>query len=67
MMDLRELFVYVVVAASSLFLSAFVVHMMVGGMVSESTEYSLMALVDSVVALVLGYMVLDVIRRRRGR
>lgn len=67
MMDLRELFVYVVVAASSLFLSAFVVHMMVGGMVSESTEYSLMALVDSVVALALGYMVLDVIRRRRGR
>jgi NAD/NADP transhydrogenase alpha subunit len=66
-MDFRELFVYVVVGASSLFLSAFVVHMMVGGMVSQSTEYSLMAGVDGVVALVLGYMALDVYRRRRGR
>lgn len=64
-MDFRELFVYVVVAASSLFLCAFVVHMMVGGLVSESLEYSLMAGVDGVVALVLGYMALDVYRRRR--
>jgi coenzyme F420-reducing hydrogenase beta subunit len=66
-MDFKELFVYVMVGASSLFLSAFVVHMMAGGMVTESTEYTLMGLVDGVVALVLGYMALDVYRRRRGR
>jgi hypothetical protein len=64
-MPFREILVYGVVAASSLFLCAFVVHMMAGGLVSESTEYTLMAVVDGAVALVLGYMTLDVYRRRR--
>ncbi len=62
---LREMLVYLVVAISSLFLSAFVVHMFVGGLVSPDTEYLLMGVMCSVVAGVIGFMAWDVVYRRR--
>jgi uncharacterized membrane protein YccC len=63
----REALVYVVVALSSLFLAAYTVHMMVGGLVSPETEYALMGGLDTLVAAAIAAMAWDVIRRRRGR
>ncbi|MDE1981287.1 MAG: hypothetical protein KGI81_03010 [Betaproteobacteria bacterium] len=52
---------------SSLFLTAYTVHMLVGGLVSPDTEYSLMGGACLLVGGVIGFMAWDVYRRRRGR
>jgi hypothetical protein len=62
---LREIAVYALVAASSLFLMTFVVHMLVGGLVSEETEEYLTWGLCGVVACLIGAMAWDVARRRR--
>jgi hypothetical protein len=64
---LKEALVYALVAASSLFLMTFVVHMMVGGLVSERTELLLQIGLCSVVGCLIAGLAWDVIRRRRGR
>jgi hypothetical protein len=64
---LRELAVYALVAASSLFLMTFVVHMLVGGLVSETTERWLTVALCSAVALLIGAMAWDVARRRSAK
>ncbi|MDE2344485.1 MAG: hypothetical protein KGL63_14050 [Betaproteobacteria bacterium] len=66
-MSLRELAVYLVVAMSSLFLTAYTVHMLVGGLVSPDTEYTLMGVMCLVVGGVIALMARDVYRRRKGR
>jgi len=64
---MREILVYLVVAANSLFLMTFVVHMMVGGLVSEQTEELLTYGLCGAVLCLMGFMVWDVIRKRRGK
>ena len=67
MIDLiKEIAVYVVVALSSLLIMGFVVHMLVGGMVSPETEYLLITIVCLADLVAIGYMARDVILRRRG-
>jgi hypothetical protein len=63
----KELLIYAVVAASSLFLMTFVVHMFVGGLVSPETERWLTIGLCSLVACLIGAMAWDVARRRRRR
>jgi len=63
----KEIFIYALVAASSLFLMTFVVHMLVGGLVSETTEQWLTIGLCSLVACLMAAMAWDVVRRRRGR
>jgi hypothetical protein len=63
-MNIKEVLVYAVVAASSLFISAYTVHMLVGGLISAESEYMWMSIVCSVVAVVIALMAWDVIRRR---
>lgn len=65
--SIRELLVYALVAASSLFLMTFVVHMFVGGLVSEQTETLLTWGLCGLVACLIGAMAWDVARRRRGK
>ena len=60
----EEVLVYAVVAASSLFISAYTVHMLVGGLISAESEYMWMSVICSAVALVVAFMAWDVIRRR---
>lgn len=64
---LQEAFIYLVVAVSSLFIMGFVMHMLVGGLVSPETEYILIALICLADLAAIGYMAWDVIQRRRGR
>jgi hypothetical protein len=63
----REIVIYAIVAASSLFLMTFVVHMMVGGIVSPQTERNLTIGLCTLVACLIGAMAWDVARRRRNR
>jgi hypothetical protein len=61
----KEILIYVLVAASSLFLMTFVAHMLVGGLVSPETEQLVTIGLCSLVACVIGAMAWDVARRRR--
>lgn len=63
----KEILIYVLVAASSLFLMTFVAHMMVGGLVSARTEQLITIGLCTVVACLIGAMAWDVARRRRRK
>jgi hypothetical protein len=62
---LKESPVYIVVAASSLLIMCFFVHAMVGGLVSEETEYTLYGVICAIDLAVMGFMARDVIKRRK--
>jgi hypothetical protein len=64
---IKEILIYALVAASSLFLMTFVAHMLVGGLVSPETETLVTIGLCSVVACVIGAMAWDVARRRRRK
>ncbi len=61
----KEILIYALVAASSLFLMTFVAHMLVGGLVSPQTEEIVTVALCGLVACLIGAMAWDVIRRRR--
>ena len=63
----QEAVIYLVVALGSLFILSYAVHMLVGGLVSEETEYRLITLVCFIDIAAFGYMAWDVIQRRTGR
>ena len=64
---LQEIFVYCVVAISSLFIMGFAMHMLVGGLVSPETEELLIILICLADSVAIGFMARDVIRRRKGQ
>ena len=64
---MKEILIYAFIAVSSMVLWSYVVHMMIGGLVSEETEYLVMGIAVSIGVLVIGAMAWDVVRRRRGR
>ncbi len=61
----REALVYLVVSMSSMFLTAYTVHMLVGGLIPPEQEYRYMGMACATVASVIGLMAWDVIRRRK--
>lgn len=63
---IKEIFIYSVIALSSLFGLGFAVHMLVGGMVSPETEYSLISITCLTGVAAIAYMVWDVIQHRKG-
>ncbi len=63
---MKEIIVYSIVAASSLFLWGYVVHMLIGGLVDEKTEQTVMMITVSIGIIVMGLMARDVIKRRRN-
>ena len=64
---MKEILIYAFIAVSSMVLWSYVVHMMIGGLVSEETEYMVMGIAVAIGVIVIGAMVWDVIRQRRGR
>lgn len=64
---MAEILIYVLVALGSLLMMSYTVHMFVGGLVSQETEYFLIALTCLVVVCLLGYMTWDVIQKRKGK
>lgn len=63
----KEAPVYLVVAISSLAIMVFFVHAMVGGLVSERTEYILYGVVCAIDLAAMGFMARDVIKRRKAQ
>lgn len=63
---IQEAAVYLVVAISSLFIMGFVMHMLVGGLVSPETEEMLIILICFIDLIAISLMARDVIRRRNG-
>ncbi len=63
---MKEALVYIVSGCSSLLILAFTVHMFIGGMVSERTEWIVTIVVVLIGAGVMAWMVMDVLRRRRA-
>jgi peptidoglycan/LPS O-acetylase OafA/YrhL len=61
----KEILIYLIVACSSLFLMTFVVHMFVGGLVSDETEGKLTIGLCAVVACFIAGLAWDAVRRRR--
>jgi len=64
---MTEILIYLIIAAGSLFMMGYTVHMFVGGLVSQETEYFLIAATCVGVACVIGYMTWDVIQKRKGK
>jgi len=62
---MKELLVYGISGAASLFIFGYCVHIFVGGLVNEQTEIMLIAAVVLVFATVIGYFVWDTVRRTR--
>jgi len=63
---LLEIFIYLVVAISSLFIMGFSMHMLVGGLVSPETEFVLIVLICFADISAISYMAWDVLQRRKG-
>ncbi|MEW6352786.1 MAG: hypothetical protein AB1469_00590 [Pseudomonadota bacterium] len=64
---IKEAIIYLIVAVAALVILGYSVHMLVGGLVSPATEYTLIAVACLVGALVIAYMAWDVIRLRKRR
>jgi hypothetical protein len=63
---MRELFIYGIVAVSSVAMLTYTVHMFLGGIVSERTETLVMIGVALTAISVIALMAFDVARRRRN-
>jgi uncharacterized YccA/Bax inhibitor family protein len=63
---LQEALIYAAVGLSALFIMGYAVHMILGGLISETAEYGIIAGVCCIGAAAMGYMAWDVIRRRRA-
>ena len=61
-----EILTYAIVAISSLVIMGSVVHMMVGGLVSEQTETTLIVIVCIIDAIAIGFMGRDAYLRRKA-
>jgi len=64
---LQEAVIYLIVAISSLFIMGFVMHMLVGGLVSPETEELLIVLICLADLVAIGLMARDVIKRRKAQ
>lgn len=63
---MKEILIYALAACASITVFGFSVHMLIGGLVSPELETMLIAAACLAAAGVIGYMVQDVMRRRRG-
>jgi len=61
---MREILVFSISGLASLFIFAYTVHMFVGGLVSEKTEITVIAVVVSIAACVEFYLLRDALRKR---
>lgn len=63
---MKEIATYLLLAISSQIMLGYSVHMLVGGLVAEQLEITLIAGVCLVALAAMAYMTWDVIRRRKG-
>jgi len=64
---MKEIIILTSVAASSIFILGYSIHMLIGGLVSETTEQWIIAGACLIGVAVLVFMGWDIIRQRRRR
>jgi len=64
---MKEIIILASVAVSSIFILGYSIHMLIGGLVSETTEQWIIAGACLIGVIVLIFMGWDIIRRRRLR
>ena len=64
---MKEIFILLFVAISSLFILGYSVHMLIGGLVSPETEKLSITIACSIGAVILLLLGLDIIKQRRKR
>ncbi|MDQ6954553.1 MAG: hypothetical protein Q9M20_03830 [Mariprofundaceae bacterium] len=64
---MRELLIYSISACASLFILGYVVHMFIGGLVSEQTEVIAIIVVLSIDLAVMAWMARDILKSRQQR
>jgi len=65
-LPMKEIIIYTISGVSSLFILGYVVHMFIGGLVSEQTEIIAISGIVVAGALAMSYMAWDIVKRRRG-
>ena len=66
-MSPREIAILVVVSFSSLFILGYSIHMLIGGLVSKSTEFWAIGIACALGVIVIGFIITDIFRQRRRR
>ncbi len=61
---MKEIIIYLIAAVAGLAILGYSVHMLIGGLVSKTTEFTVITCAVLVGAALLGYLAWDVIRRR---
>jgi len=61
---MRESLIYGFSACVSLLMLSYTVHIFIGGLVSEDTEYLVMSIVLAVAICAIGWMVRDILKSR---
>ncbi|MCL5801321.1 MAG: hypothetical protein M1283_02100 [Gammaproteobacteria bacterium] len=61
---MKEIVVYLIAAIAGLTILGYSVHMLIGGLVSRATEYTVITLTVLVGVVVLGFLAWDVVKRR---
>jgi len=64
MSAMRESLIYGFSACVSLFMLSYTVHIFIGGLVSEETEYLIMSIVVGIAICAIGWMVRDILKTR---
>ncbi len=60
----KEIILYLIAIATGLFIAGYSVHMLIGGLVSPTTEKIIIIAVCTIGAIVIGFMAYDVKKQR---
>ncbi|MBL1292951.1 MAG: hypothetical protein COB61_003670 [Thiotrichales bacterium] len=61
----KEIFIYLIAIFTGLFICGYSIHMLIGGLVSATTERVIIGVVCSLMFIVIGLMVYDVKKQRQ--
>lgn len=64
---MKEVIILILIACSSIFILGYSIHMLIGGLVSETTENWIIAGACSIGVVILIFMGLDIVKQRRLR
>lgn len=64
---MKEVFTYILVAFSSLFILGYSIHMLIGGSVEPETETTIIIIACTIGLGVIGFMAWDIIKQRSRR
>lgn len=64
---MKEFIILILVACSSVFILGYSIHMLIGGLVSESTETWVITIACAIGVIVIVFMGWDILKQRRLR